>query len=69
MKLSALYRGEMERQSGIWRKMRRLNKEMPDPAERGDKGTTHYWDELHFARFDLEWLSGERRAADPAARK
>ncbi|MGC3966854.1 MAG: sialidase family protein [Pirellulales bacterium] len=25
--------------------------------ERGDKGTTHYWDELHFARFNLEWLT------------
>lgn len=24
--------------------------------ERGDKGTTHYWDELHFARLNLEWL-------------
>ncbi|HCN29467.1 MAG TPA: hypothetical protein DIT64_12100 [Verrucomicrobiales bacterium] len=24
--------------------------------ERGGKGTTHYWDELHFARFNLEWL-------------
>jgi sialidase-1 len=26
--------------------------------ERGDKGTTHYWDELHFARFDRAWLAG-----------
>ncbi len=25
--------------------------------ERGDKGSTHYWDELHFARFNLEWLT------------
>ena len=25
--------------------------------ERGDKGTTHYWDELHFARFNIEWLT------------
>lgn len=25
--------------------------------ERGDKGTTHYWDELHFARFNREWLT------------
>ncbi|HYR59600.1 MAG TPA: sialidase family protein [Chthoniobacteraceae bacterium] len=25
--------------------------------ERGDKGTTHYWDEVHFARFNLEWLT------------
>jgi sialidase-1 len=24
--------------------------------ERADKGSTHYWDELHFARFNLEWL-------------
>ncbi len=25
--------------------------------ERGDKGSTHYWDELHFVRFNLEWLT------------
>lgn len=25
--------------------------------ERGDKGSTHFWDELHFARFNLEWLT------------
>jgi sialidase-1 len=25
--------------------------------ERGNKGGTHYWDELHFARFNLEWLT------------
>lgn len=25
--------------------------------ERGSKGSTHYWDELHFARFNLEWLT------------
>ena len=25
--------------------------------ERGAKGGTHYWDELHFARFNLEWLT------------
>ncbi|MES2738315.1 MAG: sialidase family protein [Verrucomicrobiota bacterium] len=25
--------------------------------ERGEKGSTHYWDELHFARFNLEWLT------------
>ena len=25
--------------------------------ERGDKGTTHYWDELHFARFNRDWLT------------
>jgi sialidase-1 len=28
--------------------------------ERGEKGTTHYWDELHFARFNLEWLTDRR---------
>lgn len=28
--------------------------------ERGDKGTTHYWDEIHFARFNLEWLTSGR---------
>lgn len=28
--------------------------------ERGKKGSTHYWDELHFARFDLEWLAPSR---------
>ena len=28
--------------------------------ERGEKGTTHYWDEIHFARFNLEWLTGGR---------
>jgi sialidase-1 len=25
--------------------------------ERADKGSTHYWDELHFARFNLEWVT------------
>ncbi|MEZ0388580.1 MAG: exo-alpha-sialidase [Verrucomicrobium sp.] len=25
--------------------------------ERGAKGTTHYWDELHFVRFNEEWLT------------
>ena len=25
--------------------------------ERGEKGSTHYWDEIHFARFNLEWLT------------
>ena len=25
--------------------------------ERGPKGSTHYWDELQFARFNLEWLT------------
>jgi sialidase-1 len=28
--------------------------------ERGEKGRTHYWDELHFARFNLEWLTSGR---------
>ncbi len=28
--------------------------------ERADKGSTHYWDELHFARFNLEWLTDGR---------
>ena len=32
--------------------------------ERADKGSTHYWDELHFARFDLEWLTN-RKATQP----
>ena len=25
--------------------------------ERADKGSTHYWDEVHFVRFNLEWLT------------
>lgn len=25
--------------------------------ERGPKGSTHYWDELHFARFNLQWVT------------
>lgn len=33
--------------------------------ERADKGSTHYWDELHFARFNLEWLTNGREAASP----
>lgn len=28
--------------------------------ERADKGSTHYWDELHFARFNLEWLTNRQ---------
>jgi len=28
--------------------------------ERAEKGSTHYWDELHFARFNLEWLTEGR---------
>lgn len=33
--------------------------------ERADKGSTHYWDELHFARFNLEWLTDGRDAVAP----
>ncbi|HEX4130543.1 MAG TPA: sialidase family protein [Pirellulales bacterium] len=28
--------------------------------ERGDEGSTHYWDEVHFARFNLQWLTDGR---------
>lgn len=28
--------------------------------ERADKGSTHYWDELHFARFHLEWVNHKK---------
>jgi sialidase-1 len=28
--------------------------------ERAEKGSTHYWDEIHFARFNLEWLTNGR---------
>lgn len=31
--------------------------------ERADKGSTHYWDELHFARFNLEWLTFGRESS------
>ncbi len=31
--------------------------------ERGPKGSTHYWDEIHFARFDLSWLTFGRDTA------
>ena len=34
--------------------------------ERGDKGSTHYWDELHFARFNLEWLTDGRDSIGPS---
>ncbi len=34
--------------------------------ERGDKGSTHYWDELHFARFNLEWLTDGRDSVTSA---
>ena len=33
--------------------------------ERGDKGSTHYWDELHFARFNIEWLTDGRDTIVP----
>ncbi|MBM3891780.1 MAG: exo-alpha-sialidase, partial [Verrucomicrobia bacterium] len=33
--------------------------------ERADKGSTHYWDELHFARFNLEWLTNRKDACTP----
>jgi sialidase-1 len=34
--------------------------------ERGDKGSTHFWDEIHFARFNLEWLTDGRDSLDAA---
>lgn len=34
--------------------------------ERADKGSTHYWDELHFARFNLEWLTDGRDSLSPS---
>lgn len=38
--------------------------------ERGDKGSTHYWDEVHFARFNLEWLTdGRDSIGQPTASK
>ena len=33
--------------------------------ERADKGSTHYWDELHFARFNLEWLTNGKEISTP----
>lgn len=33
--------------------------------ERADKGSTHYWDELHFARFNLPWLTQGRGTLPP----
>ncbi len=33
--------------------------------ERADKGSTHYWDELHFARFNLLWLTQGRDTLPP----
>jgi sialidase-1 len=37
--------------------------------ERGPKGSTHYWDELHFVRFNLEWLTGGRDSLTPVSDK
>ncbi|MCF7784701.1 MAG: hypothetical protein K9N47_01185 [Prosthecobacter sp.] len=28
--------------------------------ERADKVSTHYWDELHFTRLNLEWLTNSK---------
>ncbi len=28
--------------------------------ERSPKGSTHYWDEIGFARFNLDWLTEGR---------
>lgn len=33
--------------------------------ERAEKGSTHYWDELHFARFNLEWLTNGKDSLKP----
>ncbi|HWA97010.1 MAG TPA: sialidase family protein [Pirellulales bacterium] len=33
--------------------------------ERGNRGGTHYWDELHFARFNLAWLTDGRDSLAP----
>jgi sialidase-1 len=30
--------------------------------ERGPKGSTHYWDELHYVRFNLQWLTQGRES-------
>ncbi|QIF01542.1 sialidase family protein [Roseimicrobium sp. ORNL1] len=35
--------------------------------ERGPKGSTHYWDELHFVRFNLEWLTDGRDSLGASA--
>ena len=37
----------------------------PPRYERADKGSTHYWDELHFARFNLEWLTNGKEISTP----
>lgn len=33
--------------------------------ERGAKGSTHYWDEVHFVRMNVEWLTGGRDSITP----
>lgn len=33
--------------------------------ERGEKGSDHYWDELHFARFDIDWLTPSAAKRQP----
>ncbi|HPA17727.1 MAG TPA: sialidase family protein [Verrucomicrobiae bacterium] len=33
--------------------------------ERGPAGSTHYWDEIQFARFDLNWLTDEKDTLRP----
>jgi sialidase-1 len=33
--------------------------------ERAEKGSTHYWDELHFARFNQEWLTNSKEISPP----
>jgi sialidase-1 len=35
--------------------------------ERGDKGSTHFWDEIHFARFNLEWLTDGHDSLEAAS--
>ncbi|MEO6739803.1 MAG: sialidase family protein [Chthoniobacteraceae bacterium] len=36
--------------------------------ERADKGSTHYWDEIHFAHFSLEWLTDGRDSLKPQSK-
>ena len=36
--------------------------------ERADKGSTHYWDEIHFAHFNLEWLTDGRDSLKPQSK-
>ena len=33
--------------------------------ERADKGSAHYWDELHFVRFNLEWITNGHDSLAP----